>query len=83
MRGWLAENNIKVMRWPPYSPDLNPIEQVWKRLKEQKRTHPGLAGMPGGPEKVKARSVEILSEIWESAECSFLQEIGGEHATTS
>ena len=23
------ENNIKIIDWPPYSPDLNPIENIW------------------------------------------------------
>lgn len=26
---WLKERNIEVMSWPPYSPDLNPIENLW------------------------------------------------------
>lgn len=26
---WLTERNITVMPWPPYSPDLNPIENMW------------------------------------------------------
>ena len=25
---WLAHNGIPVLDWPPYSPDLNPIEHV-------------------------------------------------------
>jgi hypothetical protein len=25
---WLRENNVELMEWPPYSPDLNPIENV-------------------------------------------------------
>ena len=31
---WLAENNICWWRTPPESPDLNPIENVWHKLKE-------------------------------------------------
>ena len=34
VKDWLRDHNIIVEDWPPYSPDLNPIEQVWKRLKE-------------------------------------------------
>ena len=26
---WLRTQNIPTMNWPPYSPDLNPIENIW------------------------------------------------------
>ena len=25
---------VDVLEWPPYSPDLNPIEYLWFRLKQ-------------------------------------------------
>ena len=31
----LADNNIRVLDWPPYSPDMNPIEHVWDMLSRQ------------------------------------------------
>lgn len=28
------EERLKVIQLPPYSPELNPIEQVWKKIKK-------------------------------------------------
>lgn len=32
---FLADNDIAVLPWPPYSPDMNPIENVWAVLKRK------------------------------------------------
>src|SRR5687768_10298662 len=29
VQGWLFDKGIQCIEWPPYSPDLNPIENLW------------------------------------------------------
>ena len=37
---FLQQNNVDVLRWPPYSPDLSPIEHLWDILDSNVRRFP-------------------------------------------
>ena len=57
---------IPVMDWPPYSPDLNPIEMVWGWLKDWITTnHPELIDM-GDNEDAYQALYAAMKEGWES-----------------
>jgi hypothetical protein len=53
IREWLAEQGIDVIDWPPYSSDLNPIENLWAILKaEMYRLYLELVGVPNNVESL-------------------------------
>ncbi|MFY9449948.1 MAG: transposase, partial [Candidatus Methanoculleus thermohydrogenotrophicum] len=35
VKAYAAKNNIQLVYLPPYSPDLNPIEQIWRAIKRE------------------------------------------------
>ena len=36
---WLFRNGVQCIDFPPYSPDLNPIENLWNDMKRQVEEH--------------------------------------------
>ena len=68
-RAWLEnvlkERGIALMDWPPNSPDMSPIENLWARLKlELHRRYPDTASLRGNPNTVKQILIPSLMEVW-------------------
>lgn len=49
---WFRSKNIEVLEWPPQSPDLNLIENVWGRLKYE----------------LRGRKFETQDDLWDEIE---------------
>jgi len=62
---WFQENGIEVMEWPPYSPDLNPIENLWALLKKEAyKVYPDLDSLKGKGEEAEIQLFQILQKAW-------------------
>jgi transposase len=63
-KDWLESHGIWTLEWPPYSPDLNPIEHMWWALKKMVyKLHPELVTM-GNSESDWDALNDALQEAW-------------------
>ncbi|KAJ5636577.1 Transposable element tc3 transposase [Penicillium longicatenatum] len=70
VREALEEMNIEFMEWPPHSPDLNPIENLWALLKAAiYKLRPDLIHMRNNNE-TKAILVETAQQAWDELDLS-------------
>jgi transposase len=57
----LSERQIQVIKWPPYSPDLNPIENLWNKMKQWIQSKYGDVVFNFTYDRLR----EVVHEAWE------------------
>ena len=76
VRQWFDENDIIVMKWPPYSLNLNLIEHLWFLLKE--RVHQinlNIENVKSDDDAVRKTLFETLFKAWKSLENDYLHDL--------
>ena len=75
VRLWFENHRIEVMEWPPYSPNLNPIEHLWYRLKELLyNRHPELFDL-GKDDEVREAMIKALMEVWREVKRQLMDDL--------
>lgn len=70
---FIMDHGIWVLEWPPYSPDLNPIEHLWWALKKKvHELHPELETMGDSEEDWEALRA-ALKEAWRALPNSLIK----------
>ena len=66
IKAWFEDNGIEVLEWPPYSPDLNPIEHLWYQLKQLVYlVDKDIDNAKGSYEDIQERLFSALERAWQ------------------
>jgi hypothetical protein len=69
----LASRGVRVLSWPPFSPDLNPIEGVWAKMKDHIEIH--YPDLPYGRQRTYSQLRRIVKEAWDEITPEYLSSI--------
>jgi transposase len=76
VKEWFELNGIDTTDWPPYSPDLNPIEHAWWALKKMvQKMFPDLMAGTGESEEDRKRLEEALKAAWDALPDDFFESL--------
>ena len=75
MMNWFRENDVDLLDWPPHSPDMNPIENLWREWKrllyaefDPPRNLAQLEANMKASWRILGRNTDLLTNLCESAQ---------------
>lgn len=72
---WLLLPGIRPIHWPAHSPDLNPIEHIWKALKAKlKRLHPEFTKL-GKSRADTDQMIKWVKEAWDALDLELVMKL--------
>ena len=76
VRDWFQEQHIRFTDWPPYSPDLNPIQNLWHAMKcLALKMFPEIMNSGGESEQDIRNIEECLKQAWDALPNSLFEEL--------
>ena len=76
VKDWFKEQRVPVEDWAPYSPDLNPIEHVWKALKELvAQMYPDVMKNTSFVDEAREELEEALKSAWNALPDSLFESL--------
>ena len=76
VKAWFQENGVWTTDWPPYSPDLNPIENAWHALKcLAMKMFPEVMKSTGKSEQDIKNVEEALKAAWDALPDSLFESL--------
>jgi transposase len=67
---FLAQNEVPTLEWPPQSPDLNPIENLWAIIKRRRSKK---FGVPSNAQEL----IDQVMTIWDELDSELLERLSG------
>ena len=68
VKAFMAQNDIETLPWPPQSPDMNPIENLWSIIKRRRQKKYGFP-------KTKTELIEQIFDIWDNIKIQEVEDL--------